>query len=67
MIYYDGAVKTQKTWRLKTKDGRAVYQDFRGNATFEDGSNAFNRHPKTIRVAAARWMARTDPIGVMVS
>jgi hypothetical protein len=32
-------VKTLKTWRLKTTDGRAVYQDFRGNATFEDGSN----------------------------
>jgi hypothetical protein len=32
-------VKIQKTWRLKTTDGRTVYQDFRGNATFEKDSN----------------------------
>jgi hypothetical protein len=32
-------VKILKTWRLRTIDARAVYQDFRGNATFEVGSN----------------------------
>ena len=32
-------MKILKTWRLKTSDGRAVYQDFRGNSTFEEGSN----------------------------
>jgi hypothetical protein len=32
-------VKILKIWHLKTTDGRAVYQDFRGNATFEDGPN----------------------------
>jgi hypothetical protein len=34
-----GTVKILKTWHLKTTDGRAVYQDFRGNATFEEGPN----------------------------
>jgi hypothetical protein len=34
-----GVVKILKTWHLKTTDGRAIYQDFRGNATFEDGPN----------------------------
>jgi Holliday junction resolvasome RuvABC ATP-dependent DNA helicase subunit len=32
-------VKILKTWHLKTSDGRAVYQDFRGNATLEEGPN----------------------------
>ena len=34
-----GAVKILKTCRLMTIDGRAVSQDFRGNATFEVGSS----------------------------
>ena len=34
-----GVVKILKTWHLKTTDGRTIYQDFRGNATFEDGKN----------------------------
>lgn len=33
------AVKILKTWRLKTTNSRAVYQDFKGNPTFEEGSN----------------------------
>jgi hypothetical protein len=33
------AVKILKTWRLKTTDGRALYQDFRGSSTFEADSN----------------------------
>ena len=32
-------MKILKTWRLKTIDGRPVYQDFRGNATLEVESN----------------------------
>jgi hypothetical protein len=32
-----GPVKILKTSHLKTIDGRAVYQDSRGNATFEEG------------------------------
>jgi hypothetical protein len=33
-------VKILKTWRLKTTDGCAVYQDFRGDATFEKGKGS---------------------------
>jgi hypothetical protein len=34
-------VKVLKTWRLRTIDGRAIYQDLWGNATFEEGLNIF--------------------------
>jgi hypothetical protein len=39
IAYKMAAVKILKTWRLKTTDGRAIYQDFRGNPTFEEGPN----------------------------
>ena len=56
-----GVVKILKTWHLKTTDGRAIYQDFRSNATFDNDSNVplefIEEHPALGKQALANVVA----------
>ena len=60
-------MKILRTWFLRTKDGRDVFQDLLGNATFENGPNTRfefieGQHPREDKEALASEVS--DLLGI---